>query len=113
LAKSAHDVQYDFEILNAVMKVNGKQKIRLIADMKKHFGSLKGKTIAVWGLSFKPHTDDIRESSSLYNIDELLKAGAVVHVHDPEALDNVKKLYSNKINYFENQYEVLTKLMHY
>lgn len=109
LAKSSHDAQYDFEILNAVMKVNGKQKTRLIGNMKKHFGSLKGKTIAVWGLSFKPHTDDIREASSLYNIDELLKEGATVHVHDPEALDNVKKLYGTKINYFENQYEVLTK----
>jgi UDPglucose 6-dehydrogenase len=109
LAKSSHDAQYDFEILNAVMNVNGKQKIRLIADMKKHFGSLKGKTIAVWGLSFKPETDDIREASSLDNIRALLAEGATVHVHDPEAIANTKAIFGDKIQYYDTQYDVLNK----
>lgn len=109
LAKSSHDVQYDFEILNAVMNVNGKQKTRLIKDMKKHFGSLQGKTIAVWGLAFKPETDDIRESSSLDNIRLLLEEGAIVHVHDPEAIANTKAVFGNKIQYFDTQYDVLSK----
>jgi UDPglucose 6-dehydrogenase len=109
LARSAHDVQYDFEILNAVMNVNGKQKIRLITNMKKHFGSLKGKTIAVWGLSFKPETDDIREASSLDNIRLLLEEGAIVHVHDPEAVANTRAIFGDKIRYFDTQYDVLNQ----
>jgi UDPglucose 6-dehydrogenase len=109
LAKSSQDVQYDFEILNAVMHVNGKQKTRLITNMKKHFGSLKGKTIAVWGLSFKPETDDIREASSLDNIRVLLKEGATVHVHDPEAIANTKAIFGDTIQYFDTQYDVLNK----
>jgi len=110
LVKSSASVGYDFKILNAVLNVNDTQRIKLIADLKKHFGgSIKGKTIAIWGLAFKPHTDDIREASSLYNIDELLKEGASVHVHDPEAIENVKKLYGNKISYYESQYDVLNQ----
>lgn len=109
LAKSSQDVQYDFEILNAVMNVNGKQKTRLITNMKKHFGSLKGKTIAIWGLSFKPETDDIREASSLDNIRLLLKEGATVHVHDPEAITNTKAIFGDTIHYFDTQYDVLDK----
>lgn len=108
LAKSAHDANYDFEILNSVMAVNERQKTKLIGKMKKYFkGSLKGKTIGLWGLSFKPHTDDIREAPSLYNIEELLKEGAVIKVHDPEAMENVKKIFGNKIQFSENQYDVL------
>lgn len=109
LAKSSQDVEYDFEILNAVMNVNGRQKTRLITNMKQHFGSLKGKTIAIWGLSFKPHTDDIREASSIYNIEALLNEGAVVQVHDPEAIENIRKIFGDKIQYFNNQYDVLNK----
>lgn len=109
LAKSSQDVEYDFEILNAVMNVNGRQKTRLITNMKQHFGSLKGKTIAIWGLSFKPHTDDIREASSIYNIEALLNEGAVVQVHDPEAIENIRKIFGDKIQYFNNQYDVLDK----
>jgi UDPglucose 6-dehydrogenase len=107
LAKSSQDVEYDFEILNAVMNVNGRQKTRLITNMKQHFGSLKGKTIAIWGLSFKPHTDDIREASSIYNIEALLNEGAAVQVHDPEAIENIRKIFGDKIRYFDNQYDVL------
>ena len=91
LEKSAVSADYDFKILKAVMQVNEAQKTALLPRMKKHFGSLKGKTIAIWGLAFKPNTDDIREAPSLYNIEELLKAGAHVRAHDPEAMANVKK----------------------
>jgi UDPglucose 6-dehydrogenase len=108
LAKSSDDANYDFKILKAVMLVNEKQKIKLIGSLKKHFsGSLKGKTIAMWGLSFKPHTDDIREAPSLYIIQELLDEGASVIAHDPEAMENIKKIFGTKIQYGENQYEVL------
>ncbi len=75
--------------------------------MKKHFGSLKGKTIALWGLSFKPHTDDIREAPALYNIDEFLKAGAIVKAHDPEAMANVRKIYGDKIEFCDGPYQAL------
>lgn len=110
LVKSSEEVGYDFKILDAVLEVNDQQRIKLIGTMKKHFnGSLKGKTIAIWGLSFKPHTDDIREASSIYNIQELLNEGAVVHVHDPEAIENIRKIYGDKIQYFENQYDVLNQ----
>jgi len=106
LAKSSRDVKYDFKILNAVMDVNASQKVRLIPKIKDFFkGDLKGKTIAVWGLSFKPHTDDIREAPSLYNIEELLREGAIVRVHDPEGMSNVEKLMGGKILYFDTPYE--------
>jgi UDPglucose 6-dehydrogenase len=108
LAKSSQDVDYDFQILNAVMSVNDKQKTKLIGSMKKYFnGSLKGKTIAMWGLSFKPHTDDIREAPSLYIIQKLLDEGAVIKAHDPEAIENIKKIFGDKIQYHQNQYGVL------
>lgn len=109
LAKSSQDVKYDFKILDAVMNVNTRQKTRLISNMKNHFGSLKGRTIAIWGLSFKPETDDIREASALDNIKLLLEEGAIVHVHDPEAIDNTKAIFGDKIQYFDNQYDVLEK----
>lgn len=101
LARSAAQVDYDFKILNSVMAVNDSQKTKLMAPLKDYFkGNLKGKKIAIWGLAFKPHTDDIREAPALYNIEELLKEGATVHVHDPEAMDNVRKIFGSKINYF-------------
>jgi UDPglucose 6-dehydrogenase len=106
LAKSASDVKYDFRILNAVMDVNADQKTKLIQKIKDYFkGNLKGKTIAFWGLSFKPHTDDIREAPSLYNIEELLNEGVTIKAHDPEAIENVKKLLGDKIQYFATPYE--------
>lgn len=108
LAKSADDADYDFKILKAVMSVNEKQKTKLVASLKKYFnGSLKGKAVAMWGLSFKPHTDDIREAPSLYIIQELLNEGALVKVHDPEAMENIKMIFGNKIQYGENQYDTL------
>ena len=108
LAKSSEDAGYDFKILRAVMSVNDKQKTKLIRSMRQYFsGSLNGKTIALWGLSFKPHTDDVREAPSLYNIQELIDEGVEVKVHDPEAMENVKKIFGDKIQYSENQYDVL------
>lgn len=106
LAKSASDADYDFQILKAVMDVNARQKTKLVSKVKEYFnGSLKGKTIAVWGLSFKPHTDDIREAPSLYNIEEFLNGGASVRAHDPEAMENVKQIFGDKIQYFDTAYE--------
>lgn len=106
LAKSSKDAKYDFKILNAVMDVNDSQKTRLIPRIKDYFkGDLKGKTIAVWGLAFKPHTDDIREAPALYNIEALLKEGAILKVHDPEGMENVKKVMGDKIKYCETPYD--------
>ena len=107
LEKSAGDADYDFKILKAVMEVNEIQKVALLPRVKKHFGSLKGKTIALWGLSFKPHTDDIREAPALYNIDEFLKAGAIVKAHDPEAMANVRKIYRDKVEFCDGPYQAL------
>ena len=106
LAKSSKDAKYDFKILNAVMDVNENQKTRLIPQIKKYFkNELKGKTIAIWGLAFKPHTDDIREAPALYNIEALLKEGVVLQVHDPEGMENVKKVVGDKVTYCETPYD--------
>ncbi len=107
LAKSADEAGYDFKILDAVMAVNETQKTVLIPKIKSHFGNLKGKRIAVWGLAFKPDTDDIREAPSIYNIEELLKAGATISAYDPEAIDNIKKNWGDKISYAKDQYDAL------
>jgi UDPglucose 6-dehydrogenase len=109
LAKSASDSKYEFKILKAVMDVNTFQKTKLLSRIREYFkGDLKGKIIAVWGLAFKPHTDDIREAPALYNIEALLKEGVVIRAHDPEAMDNVRKIFGDKIQYFENPYEAAT-----
>ncbi|MXV51316.1 nucleotide sugar dehydrogenase [Pedobacter sp. HMF7647] len=108
LAKSAEDNKYDFKILNSVMEVNTIQKKILVEKLKKYYGGdLKDKTFALWGLAFKPETDDIREAPALYIIDELLQAGAKVTVFDPEAINNVKYLLEDKIAYADDQYEAL------
>jgi len=108
LVKSSEDVSYDFKILKSVIGVNEDMKTRLIPQVKKYFNnSLKGKTIALWGLAFKPHTDDIREAPALYNIDALVAEGVKIKAHDPEAMPNVKKLIGDKIEYFENPYDTL------
>jgi UDPglucose 6-dehydrogenase len=108
LVKSSGEVQYDFRILTAVMEVNEKQKLHLLPKVKNFFnGDLKGKHFALWGLAFKPNTDDIREAPALYIIDALIEAGATVNVFDPEAMANVKELIGDKVTYSENQYEAL------
>lgn len=106
LARSSEDSKYDFKILKAVMEVNDYQKTKLIPSIKSHFkNNLKGKVFALWGLSFKPHTDDIREAPSLYNIEELLQAGAIIKAHDPESMENVKTVLGSKIQYCETPYD--------
>ncbi len=106
LAKSSSDARYDFKILEAVMQVNADQKTKLIPRIKDYYrGDLKNKTFALWGLSFKPHTDDIREAPALYNIEELLKEGAKIKAHDPESMENVKRLIGDRIQYSESFYE--------
>jgi len=108
LAKSAAEVNYDFKILESVMEINEKQKTIIIPKIKNYFkGDLKGKKIAVWGLAFKPDTDDIREAPALYIIDELLKAGANVSAYDPEAMNNVRKLVGDTINFAMDEYDAL------
>lgn len=107
LSKSATEANYDFEILNAVQDINQKQKLKLFYRMQAYFGDLSGKSIAIWGLAFKPYTDDIREAPSLYNIAELLKAGAKVRAYDPEAAENIRKIYGDRIELFDDEYEAL------
>lgn len=106
LARSSSDTGYDFKILNSVMEVNTMQRTKLLGRVREYFnGNLKGKKIAIWGLAFKPHTDDIREAPALYNIEALLKEGAIINVHDPEAMENVKKIHGDEINYFITPHE--------
>jgi UDPglucose 6-dehydrogenase len=108
LVRSAKETQYDFEILNAVMKVNEGQKLHLIPGIKKYFkNDLKGKHFALWGLAFKPNTDDIREAPALYIIGALLKEGATISAFDPEAMKNVKEVIGDKIVYADSQYAAL------
>jgi len=108
LAKSSNEVGYSFKILEAVMGVNDKQKLHLIPSIKNYFNNeLKGKKIALWGLAFKPNTDDIREAPALYLIESLLAAGATIAAFDPEAMQNVKQLVGENISFVENQYEAL------
>jgi UDPglucose 6-dehydrogenase len=108
LVKSSTEVNYNFQILNAVMDVNEKQKKHLIPKIKTYFNNdLKGKHFALWGLAFKPNTDDIREAPALYIIEDLLEAGATVTAFDPEAMNNVKGVVGDKINYASSQYEAL------
>jgi UDPglucose 6-dehydrogenase len=108
LVKSADEVGYGFQILNAVMDVNEKQKLHLMPKINKYFnGDLAGKHFALWGLAFKPNTDDIREAPALYMIDALLAAGASVTAFDPEAMPNVKALLGDTINFADNQYDAL------
>lgn len=108
LGKTATEYGYDFKILKSVMLVNDKQKTKLIPRVKEYFGGeLKGKTIALWGLAFKPHTDDIREAPALYNIKALRRAGAKVVVFDPEATANVRKEIGKKVKYAKSPYEAV------
>lgn len=109
LHNSGKESDYDFQILDAVIKVNKKQKIALIPKIKEYFkNDLKNKKFAIWGLAFKPETDDIREAPSLYIIDELLKEGATIKAFDPEASENVYKKYGDSIEFSETMYDTLT-----
>lgn len=108
LEKTASENAYDFKILKSVMDVNEAQKLKLAHWLIDHFGGrLDGKRIALWGLAFKPETDDIREAPSLYTIKKLLEAGATISCFDPEAMENVKNLFGDKIDFKTNMYEAL------
>ena len=110
LAKSGKEAGYDFQIINSVMEVNEQQKTALMPKIKAYYGGeLKGKHFAMWGLSFKPDTDDIREAPALYMIDALVAAGATVTAFDPEGAGNVKKMIGDKINYATDEYAALDK----
>ncbi len=105
LSKSGVEAGYPFQILDAVMKVNQVQKTVILPKIDAYFkGNLKGKKIAIWGLAFKPDTDDIREAPALYLIEELLSRGAIISAYDPEAMDNVQQLIGDKIHYALNMY---------
>jgi UDPglucose 6-dehydrogenase len=108
LFKTANEYQYDFKILDSVMNVNQLQRERFMQKVKQYYNdALKGKHFALWGLAFKPDTDDIREAPALFIIAELLKAGATVSVFDPEAMENVKRIYNDKITFSEGMYDAL------
>lgn len=108
LARIAKDHNYDFKIVESIRSVNAYQKKVLIQKMKRYFGKSLGRCIvAVWGLSFKPNTDDVREAPSLTIIEELLKRGVRVHVHDPVAMDQARKILGASVKYFENNYDAL------
>ncbi len=109
LYKTGLEYQHEFKLLKSVIEVNDRQKTVLIPKMKAYLGDLKGKKIAIWGLSFKPETDDIREAPALYMIDELLKEGAELTVFDPEAMDNVRQKYGKRLNYATGLYEALNE----
>ena len=108
LALSGKQSGYNFDILNSVMKINQIQKLVLVEKIKKYYGEdLTGKHFALWGLAFKPDTDDIREAPALYIIDALLNAGATIKAFDPEAMQNVKNKMGDKIEYSNNYYDAL------
>ena len=108
LIKSADEYTYDFKILKAVEQVNDKQKVHLVEKIKSFYqGNLKGKHFALWGLAFKPSTDDIREAPALSMIKALLQEGATITAYDPEAMLNVKNEFASKINYAQSQYQAL------
>ena len=109
LVKSSSEVGYRFRILDAVMDVNERQKLHLMDKIRRFFaGSVAGRHFALWGLAFKPNTDDIREAPALYMIDALLAEGATVSAYDPEAMSNVKSIYGDRVAFAENQYDALT-----
>ena len=108
LFKSGKDSDYNFKILDAVIDVNDSQKTILLPEIEMFFNNnLKEKTIAIWGLAFKPETDDIREAPALYIIEKLLEKGVKLNVFDPEAISNVKKRFGNKLHYGSSMYDVL------
>ncbi len=108
LALSSKEYDYDFKILDAVMEVNQSQKLKIVEKMMKYYNNdVKGKKFALWGLAFKPETDDIREAPALYIIDELTKAGAEIIAYDPEGMENVKKMKGDILAFADNAYEAL------
>jgi UDPglucose 6-dehydrogenase len=107
LVRFSSDKKYDFKVLKAVEAVNELQKQVLVRKITAHFGSVKGKTIAVWGLAFKPKTDDMREAPAIPIVQSLLAQGAKVNVYDPEALQVARGIFGNKASYFTKSYDAL------
>ncbi|HET9569318.1 MAG TPA: UDP-glucose/GDP-mannose dehydrogenase family protein [Vicinamibacterales bacterium] len=107
MKRFAAEKDYAFRILDAVEEVNTFQKTKLVAQMKKHFGSLKGKTIGLWGLAFKPRTDDMREAPAIPLVEALLSAGASVQAFDPEAMRIAKGIFGSKITYASSAYDAV------
>jgi UDPglucose 6-dehydrogenase len=107
ILKFSKDRGYDFRILEAVEAVNDSQKLRLVEKMQSHFGSLKGKTVALWGLAFKPRTDDMREAPAIVVVNQLLSRGAVVRAYDPEAIDTARGIFGDRITYCQRSYDAL------
>jgi UDPglucose 6-dehydrogenase len=107
LVKSGLEVDYNFEIIQSVLNVNEKQKVVLVDKVKSYFGDLTGMQFALWGLAFKPDTDDIREASALYMIEALKAAGAKVITFDPEAMPNVKEVVGDGVEFVNDQYDAL------
>ncbi|MBA3646944.1 MAG: UDP-glucose/GDP-mannose dehydrogenase family protein [Chitinophagales bacterium] len=108
LAKTGKNMGYEMKILNSVMSVNEKQRVILVKKMEDFFGKeIKGKRIAVWGISFKPNTDDIREAPSLYILRELIKRGCIISVYDPEACNNLRKEMGDQVEYCTDIYSPL------
>jgi UDPglucose 6-dehydrogenase len=107
ILKFAADRGYDFETLRAVENVNQRQKGRLVAKMKAHFGNLSGKTIALWGLAFKPRTDDMREAPAITIVERLLAEGAKVQAYDPEAGRVARGLFGSRVQLVEKGYDAL------
>jgi UDPglucose 6-dehydrogenase len=108
LLKSSLDKGYDFKILRAVEQVNDGQKERLVEKMQRHFKDLKGRTIALWGLSFKPRTDDMREAPAIPIIERLLAHGATVRAYDPAAAPVARRLFKDRIVLCEKSYDALS-----
>jgi UDPglucose 6-dehydrogenase len=108
LKRTSEQIGYDFKILGAVKDVNAYQRSSFFEKINDFYkGELKGKKIAVWGLAFKPNTDDIREAPAVYLIQKLLDAGAEVNTYDPEAMNNVKRIFGDKIHFSENPYDCI------
>ncbi len=108
LRKAGKDENYEFKILNSVIEINTAQKIILLPRIEDYFNSdIKGKTIAVWGLAFKPETDDIREAPSIDMMEALLEKGAGLQVFDPEAMSNIEKRFGDKIDYSKSMYHAV------
>jgi UDPglucose 6-dehydrogenase len=107
LVRSSAEKRYDFKVLKAVESVNDRQKRVLVGKMKAHFGSLKGKTIAIWGLAFKPKTDDMREAPAIPIVESLLTQGATVRVYDPEAMRVARAIFGSKVTYAQKSYDAL------
>jgi UDPglucose 6-dehydrogenase len=107
LVRFSADKKYDFKVLKAVESVNELQKRSMVKRLDAHFGTLKGKTIAIWGLAFKPKTDDMREAPAIAIINALLERGAKVHAYDPEAQRVARGIFGSKISYAAKSYEAL------